>query len=95
MPAHTAHSPDDDGAFRLPSHCQRITISTASSGTASGGNARHGELLQNQQVAQVAEEYGVTIPQLAIRYLLQLDLLPLPKTANPGSSPELPVKSAA
>jgi diketogulonate reductase-like aldo/keto reductase len=54
----------------------------------------HGELLQNQQVAQVAEEYGVTIPQLAIRYLLQLDLLPLPKTANPGSSPELPVKGA-
>jgi len=36
--AHTAHSPDD-GAFRLPSRCQRITISTASSGTAFGGNA--------------------------------------------------------
>jgi diketogulonate reductase-like aldo/keto reductase len=26
---------------------------------------------------------GVTIPQLGIRYLLQLDLLPVPKTANP------------
>jgi diketogulonate reductase-like aldo/keto reductase len=43
----------------------------------------HGELLKNQEVAEIAEEYGVTIPQLSIRYLLQLDLLPLPKTANP------------
>jgi len=42
--AHTAHSPDD-GAFRLPSRCQRITISTTSSGTAFGGNAR--ELVAN------------------------------------------------
>lgn len=27
---------------------------------------------------------GVTIPQLSIRYVLQLGLLPLPKTANPA-----------
>ncbi|HSQ83709.1 MAG TPA: aldo/keto reductase [Desulfobacterales bacterium] len=43
----------------------------------------HGELLKNQEVAVVAEKYGVSIPQLSIRYTLQLDLLPLPKTANP------------
>jgi diketogulonate reductase-like aldo/keto reductase len=43
----------------------------------------HGELFKNDQVAKIAEEYGVTIPQLSIRYLLQLGLLPLPKTANP------------
>ena len=43
----------------------------------------HGELLKNEQVAKVAEEYGVTIPQLSVRYLLQLGLLPVPKTANP------------
>jgi len=43
----------------------------------------HGELLKNQKVAQIAEKYGVTIPQLGIRYVLQLGLLPLPKTANP------------
>jgi len=43
----------------------------------------HGELLKNQEVAQVAEKYGVSIPQLGIRYCLQLGLLPLPKTANP------------
>ncbi|MCB0074931.1 MAG: aldo/keto reductase, partial [Caldilineaceae bacterium] len=44
----------------------------------------HGELLKNQKVAQIAEQYGVTIPQLSIRYVLQLGLLPLPKTANPA-----------
>jgi len=44
----------------------------------------HGELLKNEQVAQIAEKYGVTIPQLGIRYVLQLGLLPLPKTANPA-----------
>lgn len=42
----------------------------------------HGELLKNQEAAKIAEKYGVTIPQLSIRYLLQLGLLPLPKTAN-------------
>jgi len=44
----------------------------------------HGELLKNQEVAQIAEKYGVTVPQLSIRYVLQLGLLPLPKTTNPA-----------
>ncbi|MDW6003991.1 aldo/keto reductase [Vibrio mangrovi] len=43
----------------------------------------HGELFKNSQIAQMAEKYGVSIPQLCIRYTLQLGLLPLPKTANP------------
>ena len=43
----------------------------------------HGELMKNEQVASIAQKYGVTIPQLSIRYILQLGLLPLPKTANP------------
>jgi diketogulonate reductase-like aldo/keto reductase len=43
----------------------------------------HGELFKNYQVADVAENYGVSVPQLCIRYDLQLGLLPLPKTANP------------
>ena len=42
----------------------------------------HGELMKNQVVGQMAERYGVSIPQLCIRYCLQLGLLPLPKTAN-------------
>ena len=43
----------------------------------------HGELFKNQQVAAIAEKYKVSVSQLAIRYCLQFDLLPLPKTANP------------
>jgi diketogulonate reductase-like aldo/keto reductase len=44
----------------------------------------HGELLKNQEVTRIAEKYGVSVPQLSIRYDLQLGLLPLPKTANPA-----------
>jgi diketogulonate reductase-like aldo/keto reductase len=43
----------------------------------------HGELLKNKQVSSMAEKYNVTVPQLSIRYVLQLGLLPLPKTTNP------------
>jgi diketogulonate reductase-like aldo/keto reductase len=43
----------------------------------------HGELLKNQEVIKMTEKYGVSVPQLSIRYCLQLGLLPLPKTANP------------
>lgn len=43
----------------------------------------HGEMMKNGQIAAVAAKYGVSIPQLAIRYCLQLGMLPLPKTANP------------
>jgi diketogulonate reductase-like aldo/keto reductase len=44
----------------------------------------HGELLKNQDVIKIAEKYGVSVPQLSIRYCLELSLLPLPKTANPA-----------
>lgn len=43
----------------------------------------HGELFKNREVTAMAEKYQVSISQLAIRYCLELDLLPLPKTANP------------
>jgi diketogulonate reductase-like aldo/keto reductase len=43
----------------------------------------HGEVLKNPKIAAIAEKYGVTVPQLCIRYTLQLGTLPLPKTANP------------
>lgn len=43
----------------------------------------HGELLKNQQVIDIARKYDVSVPQLGVRYDLQLGLLPLPKTANP------------
>jgi len=44
----------------------------------------HGELMKNQEVTKMAVEYGVSVPQLSIRYCLELGLLPLPKTANPA-----------
>lgn len=43
----------------------------------------HGELLKNDKVTVMAKRYGVSVPQLSIRYTLQLGLLPLPKTTNP------------
>ena len=42
----------------------------------------HGKMLQNPQVATVAEKYSVSVPQLCIRYTLQLDTQSLPKTGN-------------
>lgn len=43
----------------------------------------HGEILNQPEVKAIADKYGVTVPQLCIRYTLQLGALPLPKTANP------------
>ncbi len=43
----------------------------------------HGKILKHAEVAAMAEKYQVSIPQLCIRYDLQLGTLPLPKTANP------------
>lgn len=43
----------------------------------------HGELFKNSEVQAIAEKYNVSVSQLAIRYCLELGLLPLPKTANP------------
>jgi diketogulonate reductase-like aldo/keto reductase len=44
----------------------------------------HGELMKNQEVIKITEKYAVSVPQLSIRYDLQLGLLPIPKTANPA-----------
>lgn len=43
----------------------------------------HGEMLKNPDVAAMAEKYRVSVPQLCIRYTLQLGTVSLPKTANP------------
>ncbi|MCP5455840.1 MAG: aldo/keto reductase [Thermotogae bacterium] len=43
----------------------------------------HGEALKNETIAEIAKKYNVSVPQLCIRYDLQLGTLPLPKTANP------------
>jgi diketogulonate reductase-like aldo/keto reductase len=43
----------------------------------------HGAMLGNPDLKTLAEKYAVSVAQLCIRYCLQLDLLPLPKTVNP------------
>lgn len=43
----------------------------------------HGAILGNAEVQQMADKYGVSVPQLCIRYTLQLGTVSLPKTANP------------
>ena len=43
----------------------------------------HGEILHQPEIKAMAEKYGVTVPQLCIRYTLQLGAISLPKTANP------------
>ena len=43
----------------------------------------HGEALKNKAIAAMAEKYDVTIPQLCIRFDIQLGMIVLPKTANP------------
>lgn len=44
----------------------------------------HGEALKNQTIGKMAEKYGVSIPQLCIRYDIQLGMIVLPKTENPS-----------
>ena len=43
----------------------------------------HGEALRIPAIAKMAEKYEVSIPQLCIRYDIQLGMIVLPKTANP------------
>ncbi len=43
----------------------------------------HGEALKNVKIAGMADKYGVSVPQLCIRYDIQLGMIVLPKTVNP------------
>lgn len=42
----------------------------------------HGEALKNQTIVDMAKKYGVSVSQLCIKYVLNLGLIALPKTAN-------------
>jgi len=72
--AHVGNTP-----FELIDYCksQNILVEAYSP-------VAHGNLLGNAEIAAMAEHCGVTIPQLCIRYCLELGLLPLPKTATPS-----------
>lgn len=43
----------------------------------------HGVILNQPEIKAMAEKYGVSVPQLCIRYTMQLGAVSLPKTANP------------
>lgn len=43
----------------------------------------HGEILHNTELHKMAETYDASVPQLCIRYTIQLGTVSLPKTANP------------
>lgn len=43
----------------------------------------HGEALKNETIATMAQKYGVSVPQLCIKYVLNLRTVALPKTSNP------------
>ena len=43
----------------------------------------HGKILDNETIKSIADKYSVSVPQLCIRYVLQLGLVALPKTGNP------------
>ncbi|WP_270841189.1 aldo/keto reductase [Mediterraneibacter faecis] len=43
----------------------------------------HGEILNQPEIKKIADKYGVIVPQLCIRYTLQLGAISLPKTASP------------
>ncbi|WP_405353961.1 aldo/keto reductase [Ruminococcus sp.] len=44
----------------------------------------HGEILHQPEIESIAKRYNVTVPQLCIRYTLQLGTISLPKAANPA-----------
>ncbi|MCO5241916.1 MAG: aldo/keto reductase [Chitinophagaceae bacterium] len=71
--AHISNTP-----FELIGYCEQNNILVEAYSPIA-----HGELMKNKEVVKMAEKYGVSVPQLAIRYCLELGLLPLPKTANP------------
>ena len=42
----------------------------------------HGETMKNPAIQAMAEKYGVSVPQLCIKYDLQLEMVVLPKSEN-------------
>jgi diketogulonate reductase-like aldo/keto reductase len=42
-----------------------------------------GKLLDDNRLSGIAEKYGKSVAQLSLRYLLEKDVLPLPKSVTP------------
>ena len=72
--AHIANTP-----FDVIEYCQAKGIEVEAYSPVA-----HGEAMKNEKIVQMAAKYGVTVPQLCIKYDIQLGLIVLPKTANPA-----------
>lgn len=71
--AHAGNTPNE-----LIAYCQNAGIVVEAHSPIA-----HGEILSNKRIVATAEKYSVSVPQLCIRYTLQLGTVSLPKTANP------------
>lgn len=71
--AHVSNTP-----FNLIEYCQKNDILVEAYSPVA-----HGEILNNQEIQDMAEKYNTSAAQLCIQYCLQLGLLPLPKSENP------------
>lgn len=71
--AHISNTP-----LELISYCQQNGIIVEAYSPVA-----HGEAMKNPAIKAMADKYGVSVPQLCIRYDVQLGLIVLPKTANP------------
>ncbi|ORX85871.1 aldo/keto reductase [Anaeromyces robustus] len=71
--AHVANTP-----FELIKYCesQNIAIEAFSP-------IGHGEILKHPLLVDMAKTYNVSVPQLCIRYIIQLGFIALPKSSNP------------
>lgn len=43
----------------------------------------HGKLVKNKEVAEIADKYNVSIPQVCMKYVANLGVIPIAKTTNP------------
>ena len=76
--AHVSNTPE-----ALIAHCQAQGVLVEAYSPVG-----HGKILGNAEIGAMAEKYGVSVPQRCIRYVLQLGLVALPKTANPAHMQE-------
>ncbi|MDN4494489.1 aldo/keto reductase [Ureibacillus aquaedulcis] len=71
--AHVSNTP-----FELIEFCQKNDILVEAYSPIA-----HGAVLNNAEVQTIADQYGVSVAQLCLRYAIQLGLVVIPKTANP------------
>ncbi len=75
---HIGHTP-----LELIAFCQKEGIVVEAYSPIARGRENH-----NEAIKKIADQYKVSVPQLFIKYTLQLGLVTLPKTSNPSHMEE-------